>query len=77
MSCDDVAQGLGVESMLAAEAAREQWDPAASMDGCFNMDLDSPPDLPEQGGDGSISALNSPAPNKVTFYPFFIVRSHP
>ena len=47
------------------------------MAGSFNMDLESPQDLPEQGGDGSISASNSSAWNKVTFHPFFVVRSHP
>jgi len=76
MPCDGVAQGLEVEAVLAAEAAWEQWDSAASMAGCFNMDLDLPQHLPE-GGDGSISAPNSSALNKVIFYPFCVVRPHP
>jgi len=63
MPRDGVAQGLEVEAVLAAEAAWEQWDAAALMAGCFNMDLDSPQHLPE-GGDGSISAPNSSALNK-------------
>ncbi|RLM85887.1 hypothetical protein C2845_PM04G33450 [Panicum miliaceum] len=64
--CDGVAQGLEVEAVLAAQAAWEQWDAAASMAGSLDMVLDSPQLLSEQGADGSISAPDSSALNKDT-----------
>ncbi|RLN00755.1 F-box/LRR-repeat protein [Panicum miliaceum] len=76
MPRDGVAQGLEVEAVLAAEASWEQRDAAASMVGSLDMDLDSPQLLSKQGADGSISAPDSSALNKVAFYPFFYRCSH-